>query len=96
MAHRYAISVTTHGEGKQMTSAPPPAAPPPPHPLATTTSSVSRRRPHYIAATFYLVLAVLGIVAAVNGHPSSLVLTAIAGAYSMYLYRGGRFVIWIW
>ncbi len=46
--------------------------------------------------TFYLVIAVVGVIMAIGGQPATLVVTALAGAYSAYLFRGGRFVIWIW
>ena len=55
-----------------------------------------RPRRHVVAATFYLVIAVVGVIMAIGGQPATLVVTALAGAYSAYLFRGGRFVIWIW
>ncbi len=56
----------------------------------------TRRKRHTIAATFYLVMAVVGLVVAVTSSPAALVVTVIAGLYSAYLFRGGRIVVWIW
>lgn len=67
-----------------------------PQPIATDTQRVQRRKPHYIAATVYMLLAVAGLIAAVSGNPSSLFVTLLAGAYSVYLFRGGRVVVWFW
>lgn len=55
-----------------------------------------RRKPHWFAGTFYLAFAVLGIVAAVQGVPSGLFVTVVAGLYALYLFRGGRIVIFFW
>lgn len=55
-----------------------------------------RRRPHYIAALFYLFVAVLGVAALVSGQFVGIVVTLIAAPYSVYLFRGGRVVVWIW
>lgn len=68
-----------------------------PQPINTTTSSTARKaKIHWVAAMFYLLLAVGGIVMASSGKPSGLVATAVAGAYSVYLFRGGRVVVWFW
>ena len=45
---------------------------------------------------YYAVLAVVAVIAAVAGQPITLLGGALFGAYSVYLYRGGRFVIWFW
>lgn len=66
-----------------------------PQPLASE-SSPRPRKTHWVAGTFYLLLAILGIVATVQGHAGGLLATALFGLYSIYLYRGGRFVVWIW
>ncbi len=55
-----------------------------------------RARTHYVAATFYTLMALLGIVGAIQGKPVTLIATVVAGLYAAYLWRGGRFVIWIW
>jgi hypothetical protein len=44
---------------------------------------------------YYAVIAITGLVLGFV-HPAFLVVTVIAGAYAIYLYRGGRWVIWIW
>jgi uncharacterized membrane protein YgcG len=67
-----------------------------PQPLATDAQRVQRRKPHYIAATVYLLLAFFALIAAFSGKPSTLIVTLLAGAYSAYLYRGGRVVVWFW
>jgi hypothetical protein len=53
------------------------------------------RRPQYIAATFYTLIAIGGIVLAATGEPTALLITVVAGLYAFYLWRGGRFVIFI-
>ena len=51
----------------------------------------TRRRS--IAWVFYLVLTVASLFAVGPVGPQVLILTAILAAYTVYLYRGGRFVI---
>lgn len=67
-----------------------------PQPLTPDAQSVRRRRPHYVAATFYALIALVGVIVACSGKPSTLVVTLLAGLYSTYLFRGGRVVVWIW
>lgn len=62
-------------------------------PAAYSPPSAQRPRPHYIAGTFWAIIAFAALVAAVQGQPASLLVTLLAGAYSTYLYRGGRWVI---
>jgi hypothetical protein len=50
-------------------------------------------RPRSVAWVFYGLIAILGLVLAVH-EPRLLLGTLMAGAYSVYLFRGGRFVIW--
>lgn len=45
---------------------------------------------------YYGLIAVLGLVAAPGTSGASLLVTLIAGAYAVYIYGGGRYVIWIW
>ena len=59
------------------------------------TQPARRAKRHYIAATFYTLLAVLGLIATFAGQPSGLLATAICGLYAIYLWRGGRFVVFI-
>jgi hypothetical protein len=65
-----------------------------PQPLAPMTPQ--RRKPHWIAGTFYLVLAVGGLIATAHGQLVGLLATILCGLYAVYLYRGGRVVIWFW
>ena len=67
-----------------------------PEPLSTDAQRVARRKPHYVAATFYALIAIVGVIVACTGKPSTLVVTLLAGLYSTYLFRGGRVVVWIW
>ncbi len=71
-------------------------APPQPQSQYPAGPGVQRkRRRHVIAATFYAVLAVLSLVAVFSGQPIGLLGALLFGAYSTYLFRGGRFVIFI-
>lgn len=47
------------------------------------------------AWAYYAVIAVFGVIVAFS-HPITLLVTLVAGIYSVYLYRGGRWVIWFW
>lgn len=67
-----------------------------PQPLTPDAQRVARRRPHYVAATFYALIALVGVIVAIGGTPSTLVVSLLAGLYSTYLFRGGRIVVWIW
>lgn len=50
------------------------------------------RRPRWILGTFWALWAVLFFIAGVAGPAKWLILVSIAlGAYSVYLYRGGRY-----
>ena len=44
---------------------------------------------------YYTIIAIGGVVVAF-AQPITLVVTVVAGAYAVYLYRGGRWVLWIW
>lgn len=44
---------------------------------------------------YYAVIAVLGVVLGFS-HAAAFVPGGLAAAYSAYLYRGGRWVVWIW
>jgi hypothetical protein len=52
---------------------------------------------HRRSAT-WMYYAVIALVATALGfsHPASFLLALAAGAYATYLFRGGRWVIWIW
>ena len=47
------------------------------------------------AWVYYTVIAVGATVFGFS-HPALLLIAAVAGIYAAYLYRGGRFVLWIW
>jgi hypothetical protein len=64
--------------------------------MSTTTNTTSpRRRRRSIAWIYYAILTVIAVVAGFS-QPAAFVAAALLGAYSSYLYRGGRIVIWIW
>lgn len=60
----------------------------------------TRQPPHRrrsIAWLYYSVIAVISVFAAIStGKPQVLIATALCTAYAIYLYRGGRIVLWIW
>lgn len=75
----------------------------PPAPVAATPASAptpvssgrwARRRSW--AWIYYTFLTIVCIVLAVKGTPQTLIGAALFGLYAVYLYRGGRFVIWFW
>jgi len=45
---------------------------------------------------YYAVLAVLSFIVGVSVNPSGLLGALLFGSYSIYLFRGGRIVFWIW
>jgi hypothetical protein len=54
-------------------------------------------RKRSIAWLYYTVLAAVAVAAAVNtGNAQWLLASLGCGAYATYLFRGGRFVLWIW
>lgn len=62
----------------------------------SSTERNTGRRPRSKAWFYYSVLAVLSLCAVFGGFPQGVAGFLIFGAYSVYLYRGGRFVLWIW
>ena len=60
---------------------------------ATGPGTVRRRSKAWV---YYLILAVLSLIALCTGQVIGLLGMALFGAYSRYLYRGGRVVIWFW
>jgi hypothetical protein len=48
-----------------------------------------------VAWIYYALIAIGGLILSAH-HPAFLLVTVIAGLYSTYLFRGGRFVIWFW
>jgi hypothetical protein len=59
--------------------------------------TVVRRKPRYILGTFWMVLGILALVGGLaDGKVVSVLLSPLLIAYSVYLYRGGRFGFIIW
>jgi hypothetical protein len=58
----------------------------------TTHRSIRRSK----AWIYYMVLALISLTAVFAGKPVGLLGMAAFGLYSRYLFRGGRFVLWIW
>jgi len=59
-----------------------------------TNTSPVRRRPRYILGTFWLILSIASFIyifSSSSGHLNGLWLGPLLLAYSIYLYRGGRF-----
>ena len=55
------------------------------------------RRPRYVLGTFWLILGLLALIGSISGGNVVGVLVSLALlAYSVYLYRGGRFGFFIW
>lgn len=48
-----------------------------------------------VAWIYYALIAVGALIAGFQ-HPAFLLAAVVAGLYSTYLFRGGRFVIWFW
>jgi uncharacterized membrane protein YvbJ len=65
-------------------------------PRAYQVSAGKRPKRRSLAWIYYAILCVLSIVAAILGSALALIGTVLFGAYSFYLYRGGRIVIWFW
>ena len=58
-----------------------------------TPQPVLRKRS--IAWIYYALLALVGVIAGFQA-PAAFLVALACGAYSAYLFRGGRFVLWIW
>jgi membrane protein implicated in regulation of membrane protease activity len=55
------------------------------------------RRPRYVLGTFWLILGIIALVASISGGNFFGILLALAMfAYSVYLYRGGRYGFFVW
>jgi hypothetical protein len=53
-----------------------------------------RPKPHYFVGTFYLLVTLAAIALAVQAaDPKPLLVAVLTGLYSVYLFRGGRWVI---
>lgn len=63
--------------------------------MASTSYRQQRRRS--VAWVYYAILAIIALVGTFASHtPAGIIPTALLAAYSVYIFRGGRFVIWIW
>jgi hypothetical protein len=49
-----------------------------------------------VAWVYYAIITALLVVAGFSGVISALPCALATAAYSQYLFRGGRFVLWIW
>jgi hypothetical protein len=54
----------------------------------------TRRSKAWVYYTIITVLIVIGAISA--GKPVGLLGALVTGLYAVYLYRGGRFVLWLW
>jgi len=62
-----------------------------------TQETTTRRKPRYLLGTFWLILSGLALYAGATGAGVAvLFLGLLMLAYSIYLYRGGRFGFIIW
>lgn len=55
-----------------------------------------KRRRRSIAWVYYAILAAVGLYVGFDVNASLLIPGALCALYSVYLFRGGRFVVWIW
>jgi hypothetical protein len=56
-----------------------------------------RRKPRYLLGTFWLVIGVAVFFGGIaQGKPAGIIVGPLLIAYSVYLYRGGRFGFIIW
>lgn len=62
--------------------------------MTMRTSGTSKRRSR--AWIYYSILALLSFAAVFLGQVGGLIGTVLFGCYAVYLYRGGRFVLWFW
>lgn len=60
------------------------------------TRQHARRRRRSIAWIYYAIIAVVALFGIPSTHGLSLIAVAVAAAYAIYLFRGGRIVIWFW
>jgi len=61
------------------------------------STTVPRRRPRWILGTWWLMIGVIGIGVSISaGNIAEFFIAALCLAYSVYLYRGGRFGFIVW
>ena len=61
-----------------------------------TIDRTAKARPRSVAWIYYAVITILLVIAALGGLVSALPFAVGTGLYSLYLFRGGRFALWIW
>lgn len=61
--------------------------------VVVTSSRVRKRSLAYI---YYGIVALICLIGTVSAGPVALLVAALMGGYAIYLYRGGRIVIWFW
>jgi hypothetical protein len=61
-------------------------------PLPGSPASARRSK----AWIYYALLSVLSLASVASGAAAGLIAAPLLALYSVYLYRGGRFVVWIW
>lgn len=64
--------------------------------MTTETETPRRVRRRSKAWVYYALLTILSLIALCAGQIAGLAGMAIFGLYAVYLYRGGRIVIWFW
>lgn len=69
---------------------------PPLTPRPSAMPVASRPRPRYFLGTFWAVVALICLIAGFSGLWWAVLLAIAAGAYSVYLYRGGKYGFWFW
>ena len=53
-------------------------------------------RPRSVAWVYYTIITILLLIATVTTTVGAIVFALLTGLYGMYLFRGGRFVLWLW
>ncbi|WP_285743232.1 hypothetical protein [Lentzea sp. NBRC 105346] len=64
-----------------------------------TQARQRQQRPHRrrsIAWVYYAILAAAGVYVGFDIDVTALIPAVLCAAYSVYLFRGGRYVWWIW
>jgi hypothetical protein len=58
--------------------------------------TAERSKPRYLLGTFWLVVALVCLIAGLNGLWWAILLAIASVVYAIYLYRGGRYGFWFW
>jgi hypothetical protein len=61
-----------------------------------TAGQTPAQKPRSKAWVYYSILALASFIALCTGQLVGLLGMALFGLYALYLYRGGRFVFWLW